>query len=939
MDDGGNAGGRVGSRSRSSGSSPGAVGSGRDVDGGARYPTEQRPEQQRQQQFPYDNDQPQSSYRQSPPAMSMSGTSSRQWQTDEGDRRRRGGDERQPAQLRDQYIDSIMTRSLYADLREREQQREREVQLQQQELYQRERARWGGDNSYQLMRQQQQQQQQQESYQRPLQMSPRVSFSYPSETQQQQQERPPSRRPSSHQQQSSYMDFETSQSQQQQQQPQQRPYPQYPSSSSYDDQTHHRDSLSQLHKRHHGGDGQFDSNARDRDMEVDRNNSNGGGGGGRDDGWFGRTRDESQQQQRHGRDYYQKGYGNDEREREYASTVPIPSPSKQQQQPEGKFIGERFTDGWRTMTFSTPSFGGGSGGGSVAADRSGSGSIAAGTKRLYDDSGGSVSASTSGNGRGDSRGGNSSWMGDERRRSSGGSGGWDNEESDSAVMAKRRSLVATVMAKGKKNRYCLLVRQQPERCRACGFGSERSNRRPIDPSIVVQLAVVTPSGELDASLGTLGDVTSFVAHAVLLSSDGREDRSIVVVPSVVVPNDLVGYIGEVGGGDDDEDEVVEEGVAVRNRGGDMEGGLRGPLRKGEWMEEHHGFGDGVGEDVSEIVVGRRLRGGNMNIGNHDADGVGGVLGMMNANSLGGVGHMGGGWMMGKGGSVGGDGGHSGGSHHRHHHHGHHGIGGGGAGHPYHREFGGAPNVDMARRQPWGMDHNEHDTHARAAPFGYGLPTSSSSNPYQSRPSPPLQSPSISTQPHHHHHHQHPPSISTTAQPAGTILPIPATAEALATPPGSGEKWESTLFGSIVSSCHFLTDLTGQKGAYFVFPDLSVRVEGTYRLKIVLSHLGAVVEAAAMAFAEERSRRTVRGFPGGGSSGAEEGGLGFGVPAPVIATTITEPFVSFGGRDWIGMQESSELSKHFADQGIKIPIRRKARKATRGAAGGVVDDMD
>ncbi len=40
-------------------------------------------------------------------------------------------------------------------------------------------------------------------------------------------------------------------------------------------------------------------------------------------------------------------------------------------------------------------------------------------------------------------------------------------------------------------------------------------------------------------------------------------------------------------------------------------------------------------------------------------------------------------------------------------------------------------------------------------------------------------------------------------------------------------------GSIVSSLYRLKDLDGRDGAFFVFPDLSVRTEGSYRLKFSL----------------------------------------------------------------------------------------------------------
>jgi hypothetical protein len=39
-------------------------------------------------------------------------------------------------------------------------------------------------------------------------------------------------------------------------------------------------------------------------------------------------------------------------------------------------------------------------------------------------------------------------------------------------------------------------------------------------------------------------------------------------------------------------------------------------------------------------------------------------------------------------------------------------------------------------------------------------------------------------------------------------------------------------GSIVSSLYHLKDLDGKEGAFFVFSDLSVRMEGHYRLKVI-----------------------------------------------------------------------------------------------------------
>jgi hypothetical protein len=53
-------------------------------------------------------------------------------------------------------------------------------------------------------------------------------------------------------------------------------------------------------------------------------------------------------------------------------------------------------------------------------------------------------------------------------------------------------------------------------------------------------------------------------------------------------------------------------------------------------------------------------------------------------------------------------------------------------------------------------------------------------------------------------------------------------------------------GSIVSSLYHLRDTEGVEGAFFIFPDFSVRMEGTYRLKVFLiSHSLACTESSTM----------------------------------------------------------------------------------------------
>lgn len=47
-----------------------------------------------------------------------------------------------------------------------------------------------------------------------------------------------------------------------------------------------------------------------------------------------------------------------------------------------------------------------------------------------------------------------------------------------------------------------------------------------------------------------------------------------------------------------------------------------------------------------------------------------------------------------------------------------------------------------------------------------------------------------------------------------------------------------LVGSLVSSASKLYDLDGNLGIFFVFPDVSIRSEGTYKLKFSLIDIGS-----------------------------------------------------------------------------------------------------
>ena len=54
---------------------------------------------------------------------------------------------------------------------------------------------------------------------------------------------------------------------------------------------------------------------------------------------------------------------------------------------------------------------------------------------------------------------------------------------------------------------------------------------------------------------------------------------------------------------------------------------------------------------------------------------------------------------------------------------------------------------------------------------------------------------------------------------------------------SSVPYERVLVGTTVSQCHILRDLCGTLGAYFVFEDLAINLDGIFKLKVAIHDLG------------------------------------------------------------------------------------------------------
>nr|ADE45325.1 VosA [Aspergillus flavus] len=98
---------------------------------------------------------------------------------------------------------------------------------------------------------------------------------------------------------------------------------------------------------------------------------------------------------------------------------------------------------------------------------------------------------------------------------------------------------------------------------------------------------------------------------------------------------------------------------------------------------------------------------------------------------------------------------------------------------------------------------------------------------------------------------------------------------------------TALTGTLVSSLHRLKDVDNNDGGFFVFGDLSVKVEGDFRLKFTLF--------------EMRKDMVTH-----------------------IKSIISDRFTVSPPKSFPGMAESTFLSRSFADQGVKLRIRKEPR---------------
>jgi hypothetical protein len=116
------------------------------------------------------------------------------------------------------------------------------------------------------------------------------------------------------------------------------------------------------------------------------------------------------------------------------------------------------------------------------------------------------------------------------------------------------------------------------------------------------------------------------------------------------------------------------------------------------------------------------------------------------------------------------------------------------------------------------------------------------------------------------------------------------------------------------------DEQGQIGIFFVFQDLSVRIEGTFRLRMRLMNVGAPTP------------------PNGGTKQVHT------AVSPVLAQTFTDEFRVYSAKKFPGVPEMTPFSLALGSQGQKLPLRQRTgsnriNRRRRHGSGESDDDSD
>ncbi|KAF8966494.1 velvet factor [Flammula alnicola] len=163
----------------------------------------------------------------------------------------------------------------------------------------------------------------------------------------------------------------------------------------------------------------------------------------------------------------------------------------------------------------------------------------------------------------------------------------------------------------------------------------------------------------------------------------------------------------------------------------------------------------------------------------------------------------------------------------------------------------------------------------------------------------------------YHQGQHAPHAQYPQPASGSIGP----SDAPIGPPLPRHTYTRTLVGPLTTNARRLLDERRKAGIFFPFEDLSVRVEGTFRLRMRLMNVEA---PPAPEIGAQRVHSDV---------------------SPVLAQVFTEPFTIFSAKRFPGVPDTTALSIAFGNQGEKVAQRNRHGSNKRGRRGESESDED
>lgn len=123
-----------------------------------------------------------------------------------------------------------------------------------------------------------------------------------------------------------------------------------------------------------------------------------------------------------------------------------------------------------------------------------------------------------------------------------------------------------------------------------------------------------------------------------------------------------------------------------------------------------------------------------------------------------------------------------------------------------------------------------------------------------------------------------------------------------------------LTGTLVSSLHRLKDVTNKDGAFFIFGDISIKVQGTYRLRFTLYEL----QPSYFTLADLEQHKDLERYQGAALDPPEYGTY------QCLGHVLSDKFNVVLPKDFKGLEESTYLSRAFSDQGVRLRLRKEAR---------------